>query len=138
MNEGAVAALARRRARDREAGSSARKAAADEAATSSSSSSPSAASASAQLAALRCGAADGALLFLHADTRLPPDALRCVQLALAGPDVVAGGFVSFPESPHKTWYFQAIHNGANRARCCAATQRSLAQLVIDCLTRLQL
>jgi hypothetical protein len=71
------------------------------------------ASASAQLASLSVDAADGALLFLHADTRLPPDALRCVQLALASPGVVGGGFVSFPESAHKTWYFQALHNGAH-------------------------
>ena len=113
MNAGAVAALARRRALDGEAGSSATEAPSSEVSSSSSSSSSSpAASPSAQLAALRCGASDGALLFLHADTRLPPDALRCVQLALARRDVVGGGFVSFPESPHKTWYFQAIHNGA--------------------------
>jgi hypothetical protein len=105
MNEGAVAALARRRARSA-AGHP--PAASDSAAVSSPG-----ASASAQLASLSVDAADGALLFLHADTRLPPDALRCVQLALASPGVVGGGFVSFPESAHKTWYFQALHNGAH-------------------------
>ena len=98
MNAGALAALARRRAR---AGSPASDVAVDASAPS-----------SAQLASLDVGAGDGALLFLHADTRLPPDALRCVTLALAEPRVVAGGFVSFPESAHKTWYFQALHNGA--------------------------
>ena len=122
MNAGAVAALARRRTRGCEAGGSAREAPSSEASTSSSPSSPAASSPSAQLAALRCGASDGALLFLHADTRLPPDALRCVQLALARHDVVAGGFVSFPESPHKTWYFQAIHNGALRWRTCQCSE----------------
>ena len=103
MNEGALAALARRRARS---------AAGHPPAASDATPSPPGASASAQLASLSVDAADGALLFLHADTRLPPDALRCVQLALAQPCVVGGGFVSFPESAHKTWYFQAIHNGA--------------------------
>ncbi|HWP65191.1 MAG TPA: TIGR04283 family arsenosugar biosynthesis glycosyltransferase [Candidatus Limnocylindria bacterium] len=32
------------------------------------------------------------LLFLHADTELPPDAMRWVERALASPDVVAGAF----------------------------------------------
>jgi hypothetical protein len=105
MNTGAVAALARRRARSGAGGEAGGAALAVD----------DGASASAQLASLRCGASDGALLFLHADTRLPPDALRCVQLALAAPGVVGGGFVSFPESAHKTWYFQAIHNGAHCA-----------------------
>ena len=97
MNAGALAALARRRGGSDAGGAS---------------SASSSASSSAQLASLDVSAADGALLFLHADTRLPPDALRCVQLALAEPRVVGGGFVSFPESAHKTWYFMAFHNGA--------------------------
>lgn len=32
------------------------------------------------------------LLFLHADTRLPPDAARAVRRAIARPDVAGGGF----------------------------------------------
>ena len=44
--------------------------------------------------------------------RLPPDAVALVRAALARRAVVAGGFVSLGESPHKTWWFQSLHNGA--------------------------
>jgi len=54
-----------------------------------------------------------ALLFVHADTRLPPDAVALVRGALAQPRVVAGGFVSLLESPHCTWWAQSFHNSAH-------------------------
>jgi rSAM/selenodomain-associated transferase 2 len=40
------------------------------------------------------------LLFLHADTRLPPGAIRAIRLALAEPRVVGGGFRHRFEDPH--------------------------------------
>jgi hypothetical protein len=86
------------------------------------------AEAAASRRARRAGAAaahEGALLFLHADTRVPPDVVACVRGALASPRVAGGGFVSLIESTHKTWWFQTLHNGACVGWGCART-RSLA------------
>ncbi len=33
------------------------------------------------------------LMFLHADVRLPPQAIRCIEAALANPNVIGGGFL---------------------------------------------
>ena len=71
-----------------------------------------AAAALARHAASRSPEANPALLFLHADTRLPYDAVACVRGCLADPRVVAGGFVSVPESPARAWWFMAWHNSA--------------------------
>ena len=71
-----------------------------------------AAAALARHAASRSPEANPALLFLHAETRLPYDAVACVRGCLADPRVVAGGFVSVPESPARAWWFMAWHNRA--------------------------
>ncbi len=46
----------------------------------------------AQMNAGACLARAGAILFLHADTRLPPGAIQALAAALADPAVVGGGF----------------------------------------------
>ena len=54
-----------------------------------------------------------AYLFVHADTRLPPDAVALVRAALAGRRVMGGGFVALLESPTCTWWAQSFHNSAS-------------------------
>ena len=54
-----------------------------------------------------------AYLFVHADTRLPPDAVALVRGALAGRRVMGGGFVALLESPTCTWWAQSFHNSAS-------------------------
>lgn len=51
-----------------------------------------------------------ALLFLHADSRLPPDAVSLVRAALARRGVLGGGFCSLIESGERTWWLQSLHN----------------------------
>lgn len=53
-----------------------------------------------------------ALLFVHADTRLPPDAVTLVRDALSARRVVGGGFVSLIETRGRTWWGQSLHNVA--------------------------
>jgi len=53
-----------------------------------------------------------AYLFVHADTRLPPDAVSLVRHALRGRRTMGGGFVALLESPNRTWWAQSFHNSA--------------------------
>ncbi len=59
------------------------------------------------------GAPPAAYLFVHADSRPPPDAVSLVRAALARRRVVGGGFVALLESPERTWWAQSFHNGAS-------------------------
>ncbi|HVC91877.1 MAG TPA: TIGR04283 family arsenosugar biosynthesis glycosyltransferase [Acidobacteriaceae bacterium] len=53
-----------------------------------------------------------ALLFLHADTRLPENAIQQITDALAEPDVIGGGFyLHFLES--KPWTLNVVSSGIN-------------------------
>jgi rSAM/selenodomain-associated transferase 2 len=54
-----------------------------------------------------------ALLFLHADARLPPQARGCVQRALAEPAIVGGNF-HLRFVPHSGW--AQLFSGANHLR----------------------
>ncbi len=50
------------------------------------------------------------LLFLHADVRLPPDALRWVAWALADPEVIAGAFRTWTVCDRgRTWLSPLLH-----------------------------
>lgn len=53
------------------------------------------------------------LLFLHADTKLPPDAAKLVAQALADPEVVGGSFLLRFDSPHPLLRLSSIASRLN-------------------------
>jgi rSAM/selenodomain-associated transferase 2 len=56
------------------------------------------------------------LLFLHADTTLPPDAHACIQTALADPGVVGGAFRIRTTAEPPPWWAFALHAADLRSR----------------------
>jgi rSAM/selenodomain-associated transferase 2 len=50
------------------------------------------------------------LLFLHADTVLPRDAVAVVEAAMADPKLVLGGFTPILRGPEKTRWITTAHN----------------------------
>ena len=68
-----------------------------------------------QMNAGAAAAAGDVLLFLHADTRLPPEFARHVRVALAGPGVIAGAFEFGIDGPRGVR--DRIIDRAGRALC---------------------
>jgi rSAM/selenodomain-associated transferase 2 len=66
-----------------------------------------------QMNAGAAAAAGDALLFLHADTRLPPDAGRLVAEALAEPGVVGGSFVLAFDASHPLLWLSSLPSRLN-------------------------
>jgi rSAM/selenodomain-associated transferase 2 len=56
------------------------------------------------------------LLFLHADVRLPDDALRRVEEALADPEIVAGAFRTWTVADGRSWLSPLLHLADLRSR----------------------
>jgi rSAM/selenodomain-associated transferase 2 len=56
------------------------------------------------------------LLFLHADTTLPPDAHACIQAALADPGVAGGAFRIRTTAEPPPWWAFALHAADLRSR----------------------
>ncbi|MEM1022797.1 MAG: TIGR04283 family arsenosugar biosynthesis glycosyltransferase [Myxococcota bacterium] len=52
----------------------------------------------------------GILCFLHADTRLPRDAVAVMRHSLADPEVAAAGFTSLMEGPEGVRWVTSFHN----------------------------
>lgn len=59
------------------------------------------------------------LLFLHADARLPDDALRRVEEALADPEIVAGAFRTWTVADGRSWISPLLHLADLRSRYSA-------------------
>ena len=70
----------------------------------------------AQLNAGARAAKGDALLFLHADVRLPSDAARHVASALEDPAVVAGAFRTWTVADRPTWWAPFLHLADVRSR----------------------
>ncbi|CAN5736815.1 hypothetical protein BH11MYX2_BH11MYX2_38710 [soil metagenome] len=70
-----------------------------------------------QLNAGAAAATGDVLLFLHADTTLPSDAVRHVEKALARPDVIAGAFRTWTIADEpRPWFAPLLHLADIRSR----------------------
>jgi len=50
------------------------------------------------------------ILFLHADTKLPPNAITLVEATMANPKIVLAGFTAILRGPEKTRWITTAHN----------------------------
>lgn len=50
------------------------------------------------------------LLFLHADTKLPPNAITLIEQTMANPKIALAGFTAILRGPEKTRLFTTAHN----------------------------
>lgn len=50
------------------------------------------------------------LLFLHADTKLPPNAIALIEATMANPKIALAGFTAILRGPEKTRWITTAHN----------------------------